>query len=101
MAAGVLHHPVQRRASRTGPTESVIHVLLHNLEPALGGELPEVVQLGLGVLVYSADAHVQRGSFHLERRSNICSLSESLSRDFGLAFLPTFLVTRTQVSKCS
>src|SRR2546428_563908 len=81
MAAGVLHHPVQRRASRTGPTESVIHVLLHNLEPALGGELPEVVQLGLGVLVYSADAHVQRGSFHLVRFS-FSVLGNSLCRQF-------------------
>jgi hypothetical protein len=51
VSAGILHHPVEFGSSRSRPAESVIHILLHNLEPALRGKLPEVVQLGLWVLV--------------------------------------------------
>ncbi len=58
------------RQSRSRAAESVIHVLLHNLESALRGELPEVVQLRLGVLVYSADSHVQGGSLGLPFSEN-------------------------------
>jgi hypothetical protein len=43
----------------------VIHVLLHNLKPALGSKLAKVKQLGLWVLVNGRNAGIQCGTFHL------------------------------------
>jgi len=63
--SGVLHHPVEFRSSGSGPAESVIHVLLHNLKPTLAGELLKIVELILGMLLNGADADVKCGSFHL------------------------------------
>jgi len=40
-------------------------VLMHDIEAALAGHLPEVVQLRLGVLVKGADPQIQDGTFHL------------------------------------
>src|SRR5208283_2348432 len=57
-------HPVEVGPPRPHPAESVIHVLPDDLEPALGCELPKVVQLVLRVLVYGADAHVKGCSLH-------------------------------------
>jgi hypothetical protein len=55
---------VEFGSSRSRPAESVIHVLLHNLEPALGSELTKIVQLRLGMLVNAGNADVQGCSFH-------------------------------------
>jgi hypothetical protein len=50
VSSGIVHHPVEFRASRSRARESVVGVLAHDLE-AIGGELPKLAELRLWVLV--------------------------------------------------
>jgi hypothetical protein len=66
MPPRIVQQLVQRRPPRLRAANPVVHILLHDLEPALGGELPKVVQLRLGMLVNGGNAGVEGGSFHLQ-----------------------------------
>jgi hypothetical protein len=62
-AAGVGHHLV-----KAGPfglrTADLVGVLGYDLEAALAGHLPEVIQLRLRMLIDSAHPHIEPGALH-------------------------------------
>jgi len=65
-AAGIGHHLIEAWPPSFGAADSV-GLLMHDIEAALVGHLPEVVQLRLRVLVKGADPHIQDGAFHPRR----------------------------------
>ena len=56
-AAGIVHQLVQPGPARLGAGDPV-GVFMHDLIAALGGHLPQVEKLGLGVLVQARDPHI-------------------------------------------
>ena len=60
---GIAHHAVETRSARFRSTDSV-GVLLDDPVAALFGHLPQVVELGFGVLVDGRDPHIQDGALH-------------------------------------
>lgn len=62
-AAGVGHQLIESWPAGFGPAE-LIPVLLHDLQAALTGHLPEIEELRFKVLVDGADPDINRGPFH-------------------------------------
>jgi hypothetical protein len=63
-AAGLGHQLVKARPANAGAAKAVIGVLGGDLVTPLLGQEVEIVQLGLGVLIESRDAHVKGSSLH-------------------------------------
>ena len=73
-AAGVGHHLVKAGPFGLRAADSV-GVLGYDLEAALAGHLPEVIQLRLRMLIDSADPHIEPGALHARLLFGLASVS--------------------------
>jgi hypothetical protein len=62
-AARIPHQFIETRPLGLGPADPVC-VFMDDLVPALAGQLPEVMQLALGMLVDRAYSHIKDGALH-------------------------------------
>ena len=71
---GISQHLIEPRAPGLRPTDPV-RILFDDLVPALLGHHPEIMELGLRVLVQGRDTHVEGGALH-KRTYRLADISE-------------------------